>query len=73
MSLDVTRAKNSSSPKTATTPPATPPVAVGGSQRFYVGGNIYETWASVPNRYKVEDPNFPDPSRSTASIFKFTW
>jgi polar amino acid transport system substrate-binding protein len=54
---------------TATAKPGTP---VAGS-RFYVGGNIYETWASVPNRYKVEDPNWPDASRSTASIFKFTW
>ena len=40
---------------------------------FYVGGNIYSDWASVPNRYKVEDPQWPDASRSTASIFRFTW
>lgn len=40
---------------------------------FYVGGNIYENWASVPNRYKVDDPQAPDASRSTASIFRFTW
>jgi len=40
--------------------------------RFYVGGNIYENWAAVPNRYKA-DFNGPDPDRSTASIFKFTW
>jgi ABC-type amino acid transport substrate-binding protein len=42
-------------------------------QRFYFGGNIYTDWASVPNRFKVEDPNRPDPRRSTASIFRFTW
>lgn len=41
--------------------------------RFYVGGNIYSDWASVPNRYKVEDPRYPDPARSTASIFTFRW
>jgi ABC-type amino acid transport substrate-binding protein len=41
--------------------------------RFYMGGNIYTDWASVPNRYKVEDSNRPDPSRSTGSIFRFTW
>ena len=41
--------------------------------RFYIGGNIYTEWASVPNRYKVEDPKRPDPARSTASIFKFSW
>jgi ABC-type amino acid transport substrate-binding protein len=41
--------------------------------RFYLGGNIYTDWASVPNRYKVEDPQYPDPRRSTASIFTLTW
>ena len=40
---------------------------------FYVGWNIYTNWASVPNRYKVDDPQSPDASRSTASIFRFTW
>jgi len=41
--------------------------------RFYLGGSIYTDWASVPNRYKIENPNRPDPSRSTASIFRFSW
>ncbi len=41
--------------------------------RFYVGGSIYTDWATVPNRYKVEDPKRPDPARSTASIFRFSW
>jgi polar amino acid transport system substrate-binding protein len=41
--------------------------------RFYVGGSIYPDWASVPNRYKVEDPKRPDPARSTGSIFRFSW
>ena len=41
--------------------------------RFYVGGSIYTDWASVPNRYKVEDPKWPDASRSTASLFRFVW
>jgi polar amino acid transport system substrate-binding protein len=40
---------------------------------FYVGGSIYTDWASIPNRYKVEDPQRPDASRSTASLFRFTW
>jgi ABC-type amino acid transport substrate-binding protein len=40
---------------------------------FYVGGNIYADWASVPESYKTVDPKYPDPRRSTASIFKFTW
>lgn len=41
--------------------------------RFYVGGNIYEQWAAVPNRYKVDDPQNPDPRRNTASIFHINW
>jgi polar amino acid transport system substrate-binding protein len=41
--------------------------------RFYVGGNIYTDWATVPNRYKVESSQWPDSRRSTASIFRFTW
>jgi hypothetical protein len=41
--------------------------------RFYVGGNIYADWASVPNRYKAEDQRHPDAERSTASIFSFRW
>ena len=40
---------------------------------FYFGGNIYRDWATVPDRYKVDDPNGPNPDRSTASIFRFTW
>ena len=40
---------------------------------FYVGGSIYTDWATVPDKYKVEDPKRPDPSRSTASIFRFVW
>jgi ABC-type amino acid transport substrate-binding protein len=42
-------------------------------KRFYYGGNIYTDWASVPNQYKAEDPRYPDPRRSTASIFRFVW
>jgi hypothetical protein len=41
--------------------------------RFYVGGNIYANWASVPEAYRNFDSQHPDPSRSTASIFKFSW
>jgi polar amino acid transport system substrate-binding protein len=40
---------------------------------FYVGGNIYSDWASVPASYKEVNPDPPDPRRSTASIFKFSW
>jgi len=40
---------------------------------FYVGGNIYKDWASVPERYKNTASRPPDPRRSTGTIFKFTW
>ena len=40
---------------------------------FYVGGNIYRDWTSVPDVYKTINPNQPDARRSTASLFKFAW
>ena len=43
------------------------------SPRFYLGGSIYEDWSAVPNKYKVADPDRPEASRSTASVFKFVW
>jgi len=46
-----------------------PPVKPG----FYLGGNVYNDWASVPENYKVSNSDKPDPRRSSASIFKFTW
>jgi len=42
-------------------------------KRFYVGGSIYENWASVPENYKLSNSDAPDPARSTASIFSFRW
>jgi polar amino acid transport system substrate-binding protein len=41
--------------------------------RFYFGGNIYESWAAVPENYKTSNADRPDPARSTASVFRFTW
>src|SRR4030095_15171307 len=40
---------------------------------FYVGGSIYSEWGSVPDSYKAPSSQPPDPRRSTASIFRFTW
>ena len=40
---------------------------------FYVGGTIYNDWASVPDRFKARYSTDPDPRRSSGSIFKFTW
>jgi polar amino acid transport system substrate-binding protein len=55
---------------TAPPPPAETPVKPG----FYVGGNIYSDWASVPESYKTGSASKrPDPRRSTGSIFHFTW
>jgi polar amino acid transport system substrate-binding protein len=44
-----------------------------GGTGFYVGGNIYRDWTSVPDVYKTVNPNQPDARRSTGSIFKFAW
>jgi polar amino acid transport system substrate-binding protein len=44
-----------------------------GSSRFYLGGTIYTDWATVPDSYKITGSQHPDPSRSTASVFKFVW
>ena len=49
------------------------PVVETSTGGFYFGGTIYPDWASVPNKYKVDDPQNPDSRRSTASIFKFVW
>lgn len=62
-----TRAYSLFSPPQATTELRTD------EKRFYFGGSIYSDWARVPNKYKVEDPQRPDPARSTASIFRFSW
>lgn len=58
-----------SSPDALTVTTMTKPIKPG----IYVGGNIYSDWASVPDSYKVSNADKPDPRRSTASIFKFTW
>jgi polar amino acid transport system substrate-binding protein len=54
---------------------AEPPSAPQGPTKpgFYLGGSIYSDWASVPNGYKLPGSHQPDPGRSTASIFRFTW
>jgi hypothetical protein len=42
--------------------------------RFYLGGSIYTDWASVPDKFKMVNPEMPpDPSRSTGTIFNFSW
>ena len=41
-------------------------------RRFYVGGNLYSDWASIPQPFKIESSGWT-PGRSTASIFTFKW
>ena len=53
--------------------PSRPAEPAPSGPRFYLGGNIYESWASVPKNYKVPQSNWNDADRSTASIFRFTW
>jgi len=55
------------SPDKPASAPAEPP------KRFMMGGNIYTSWATVPDQFKGYDSNRPDPARSTASIFTFRW
>ena len=40
---------------------------------FYLGGNVYSNWASVPASYKTVNPSYPDSRQSTASVFTFRW
>jgi hypothetical protein len=56
---------------TVLTPPRTDTTTK--SKGFFIGGTIYPDWAAVPNKYKVEDPKYPDYRKSTASLFKFVW
>jgi polar amino acid transport system substrate-binding protein len=41
--------------------------------RVLIGGSVYDGWTSVPDRFKVTDPDKPDPNRSTLGIFRFVW
>lgn len=65
-----------SEPQHAYTLFSTPPQSPSETQikpGFYVGGNIYNDWASVPENYKVSNSDKPDPRRSTGTLFKFSW
>ena len=54
-----------STPEPATSAPTKP--------GFYIGGNIYGDWASVPDSYKEVNAQPPDPRRSAGTIFRFSW
>ncbi len=50
-----------------------PTAEPGATRRFYFGGNIYEGWSTVPERYKAPSSSRPEPGRNTVRIFTFTW
>ena len=50
-----------------------PTAEPGAPQRFYLGGNIYEGWSTVPEQYKAPDLGRPERRRHTVRIFSFTW
>jgi hypothetical protein len=46
---------------------ATPP------RRFFIGGQVYDGWGAVPDRYKVGDPTKTPWGGTVAPVFTFTW
>ena len=51
----------------------TPDLKTAGTQRFYLGGKVYDTWSEVPDSYKVSPGGAKDPSQSTVTYFRFSW
>jgi polar amino acid transport system substrate-binding protein len=54
----------------AVTAPEAKPEA---KKRFYLGGQVYEDWSKVPDRYKVTDTNKTPWGSQVAPVFSFTW
>ena len=42
-------------------------------QSYYVDGEVYANWNSVPNRFKDAMPGMSSRSQETSPIFKFSW
>ena len=42
-------------------------------RRFHVGGNIYNGWSTVPDRYKIPDFSRPSRQQPAGVFFTFTW
>jgi polar amino acid transport system substrate-binding protein len=58
----------------STTRPSSSSQADSSKSRFYVGGHIYEEWATVPDHFKLLGNNYmPNPARSTGTVFRFVW
>src|SRR4029453_13207578 len=41
--------------------------------RYLFGGSVYDGWTTVPDKFKVDDPQRPDPTPTPAVIFRFAW
>lgn len=50
-----------------------PATELGATRRFYFGGDVYDGWSAVPERYKAPDFSRPAPRRRAVRIFTFTW
>jgi polar amino acid transport system substrate-binding protein len=44
-----------------------------GPKRFYLGGQVYEGWTNVPDRYKVMDTNRTARGAQVVPVFSFKW
>jgi len=42
-------------------------------EHYYLGGRVYNSWADVPDSYKVSAKGAKDPNKSTLSVFTFSW
>jgi hypothetical protein len=65
-----------SATETSKTTLSTPQAQLGPNDtkpRFYLGGNIYRDWATVPDVYKLTGDSIPNPARSTGTVFRFAW
>lgn len=53
--------------------PATPASKPASSQRFYFGGQVYDGWTSVPDRYKVANAGKTPWGGTVVPAFTFKW
>src|SRR5262245_8311235 len=49
------------------------PQKAAGPKRFFIGGQVYDDWKDVPDRYKVMDANRTPWGSQVAPIFSFKW
>jgi ABC-type amino acid transport substrate-binding protein len=44
-----------------------------GKKRFYLGGQVYDDWANIPDKYKVAAPNKTAWGSQVVPVFSFKW